>query len=68
MEGDRHLQQRLGDSFNKFYQLKNNGDGTYDLQVNYRNGTLVTVAGTSPGACEATGTNAKRSVPVSPAG
>jgi hypothetical protein len=39
--------------------LKNNGDGTYDLQVNYRNGTFVTVAGTSPGACEATGTNRK---------
>lgn len=39
--------------------MKNNGDGTYDLQVNYRNGTFVTVAGTSPGACEATGTNRK---------
>jgi hypothetical protein len=40
------------DSFNKFYTLTANLDGTYNLQVNYKDGTFVTKAGTSPGACE----------------
>jgi hypothetical protein len=40
------------DSFDKFYTLKANLDGTYNLQVNYKNGTFVTNAGQSPGACE----------------
>ena len=40
------------DSFNKFYTLTPNLDGTYNLQVNYKDGTFVTNAGVSPGACE----------------
>jgi hypothetical protein len=40
------------DSFNKFYTLTVNHDGTYNLQVNYKDGTFVTNAGVSPGACE----------------
>jgi hypothetical protein len=40
------------DSFNKFYTLTPNKDGTYNLQVNYKDGTFVTNAGQSPGACE----------------
>jgi hypothetical protein len=40
------------DSFNKFYTLTANHDGTYNLQVNYKDGTFVTNAGISPGACE----------------
>jgi hypothetical protein len=44
------------DSFDKFYALTTNKDGTYNLQVNYKNGTFVTNAGFSPGACES-GTN-----------
>jgi hypothetical protein len=40
------------DSFNKFYTLTANLDGTYNLQVNYKDGTFVTNAGISPGACE----------------
>jgi hypothetical protein len=44
------------DSFNKFYTLTANLDGTYNLQVNYKDGTFVTLAGPSPGACES-GTN-----------
>jgi hypothetical protein len=40
------------DSFNKFYTLTANLDGTYNLQVNYKDGTFVTNAGKSPGACE----------------
>lgn len=39
-------------SFNKFYTLTANLDGTYNLKVNYKDGTFVTLAGTSPGACE----------------
>ena len=40
------------DSFNKFYTITSNNDGTYNLQVNYKDGTFVTQAGKSPGACE----------------
>ena len=41
------------DSFNKFYTLTLNKDGsTYNLQVNYKDGTFVTNGGASPGACE----------------
>jgi hypothetical protein len=43
------------DSFNKFYTITPNKDGTYNVQVNYKDGTFVTVAGISPGACEVTG-------------
>ncbi len=48
------------DSFNKFYTLTVNHDGTYNLQVNYKDGTFVTTDGlnpyggiayASPGAC-----------------
>jgi hypothetical protein len=44
------------DSFDKFYRLTSNKDGTYNLQVNYKNGTFISNAGFSPGACES-GTN-----------
>jgi hypothetical protein len=40
------------DSFNKFYTLTVNHDGTYNLQVNYKDGTFITNTGKSPGACE----------------
>jgi hypothetical protein len=40
------------DSFNKFYTITPNKDGTYNVQVNYKDGTFVTLAGQSPGACE----------------
>jgi hypothetical protein len=45
------------DSFNKFYTITPNKDGTYNVQVNYKDGTFVTIAGISPGACEVTGGN-----------
>jgi hypothetical protein len=45
------------DSFNKFYKLTLNLDGTYNLQVNYKDGTFVTNAGISPGACESGSNN-----------
>jgi hypothetical protein len=40
------------DSFDKFYTITSNKDGTYNVQVNYKKGTFVTLAGKSPGACE----------------
>jgi len=49
------------DSFNKFYTITPNEDGTYNVQVNYKDGTFVTTGGSnpyggrataSPGACE----------------
>jgi len=40
------------DSFDKFYTITPNKDGTYNVQVNYKDGTFVTLAGKSPGACE----------------
>jgi len=41
------------DSFNKFYTITaNSGLGTYNVNVEYRNGTFVTQSGSSPGACE----------------
>lgn len=43
------------DTFNKAYTLTANHDGTYTLNVDYRQGRFVTVAGMSPGACETTG-------------
>jgi len=40
------------DSFNKLYTITPNTDGTYNVQVNYKDGTFITQAGPSPGACE----------------
>ncbi len=40
------------DSFDKGYTITSNMDGSYNVQVNYKNGTFVTLAGKSPGACE----------------
>ena len=44
------------DSFDKSYTITVNKDRTYNVQVNYKHGTFVTVAGVtpvkSPGACE----------------
>lgn len=45
------------DSFDKFYTITPNKDGTYNVQVNYKNGTFVTLAGKSPGACESSANN-----------
>lgn len=40
------------DTFDKIFTLSANTDGTYNLRVNYKQGTFVTYAGQSPGACE----------------
>ncbi len=45
------------DSFNKTYTITNVSGNTYSVHVVYTNGTFVTNAGYSPGACEVTGGN-----------
>jgi hypothetical protein len=46
------------DSFNKFYKITAGSvPGTYDVNVEYRNGKFVTNAGFSPGACESGANN-----------
>lgn len=46
------------DSFNKFYTISANSvAGTYNVNVVYKNGTFVTQAGRSPGACEKVANN-----------
>jgi len=40
------------DSFDKSYTITVNKDRTYNVQVNYKHGTFVTLPGRSPGACE----------------
>ena len=45
------------DSFNKTYTITNVTGNTYNVHVEYTDGTFVTKAGYSPGACEVTGGN-----------
>ena len=40
------------DTFDKAYTIMANGYGTYNVNVKYNGGKFVTLAGTSPGACE----------------
>lgn len=59
------------DSYNKFYKLTLNVDGTYNLKVDYRQGTFVTAnanpyggrADASPGACESGSDNGNSVAP-----
>lgn len=45
------------DSFNKFYTITINHDRTWNVKVQYKDGTFVTQAGISPGACIGGNTN-----------
>ena len=47
------------DTFSKFYTITANKNGSYSVQVNYKDGTFVTIAGSSPGACESGTDNGK---------
>jgi hypothetical protein len=40
------------DSFNRDFKVKDNGDGTFLVKEEFKNGSFVTLAGASPGACE----------------
>lgn len=43
------------DTFTRRFIVKSNGNGTFNLRVINTDGTFVTNAGVSPGACEASG-------------
>ncbi len=45
------------DNYKKYYTLTLNSDGTYHLLINYKDGTFVSQAGSSPGACESGSNN-----------
>lgn len=42
------------DTFDRFFRVSTspNADGTYNVEEQFKNGSFVTVAGQSPGACE----------------
>jgi hypothetical protein len=45
------------DTFNKYYTITQNSNGTFNIDVVYKDGTFVTNTGVSPGACEKIGGN-----------
>ena len=40
------------DTFDRFFDVHNNGDGSFSVREQFKNGSFVTNAGPSPGACE----------------
>jgi hypothetical protein len=40
------------DTFDRFFDVHNNGDGSFSVREQFKNGSFVTNAGASPGACE----------------
>jgi hypothetical protein len=40
------------DTFDRDFTVRSNGDGTYSVVEQFKNGSFVTIAGLSPGACE----------------
>ena len=40
------------DTFDRVFTVHDNGDGTFRLREDFRNGTFVTIGSASPGACE----------------
>jgi len=40
------------DSFDRFLTVRDNGDGTFQVREDYKNGAFVTTGPLSPGACE----------------
>ena len=41
------------DTFKRFFKVTRNSDGSFTLREDFRDGHFVTIAGASPGACEA---------------
>jgi hypothetical protein len=39
------------DTYTLTFAVKNNGNGTFDVKVDYKNGAFTTISGPSPGAC-----------------
>jgi hypothetical protein len=42
------------DSFDRDFKVKDNGDGTFLVKEEFKNGSFVTLGSASPGACETT--------------
>ena len=42
------------DTFDRFFNVHNNGDGSFSVREEFKRGSFVTSAGPSPGACETT--------------
>jgi hypothetical protein len=42
------------DTYNLFFTVHNNGDGTFAVRTEYKDASFVTLGGASPGACETT--------------
>ncbi|MDX6543560.1 MAG: hypothetical protein QOK32_1163 [Gaiellaceae bacterium] len=40
------------DTFDRFFTVRQTGAGTYEVYEQFKNGTFVTMAGPSPGACD----------------
>ena len=40
------------DTFDRFWNVHNNGDGTFSVDEQDKNGSFITIGGDSPGACE----------------
>src|SRR2546425_8298807 len=40
------------DTFDRFWNVHNNGNGTFSVDEQDKNGSFVTLGGVSPGACE----------------
>jgi hypothetical protein len=40
------------DTFDRHFTVRSNGDGTYTVVEQFKNGSFVTMAGLSPGSCE----------------
>jgi hypothetical protein len=51
------------DTFQRDFKVKDNGNGTFLVRVEYKQGTFTTIGGVSPGACE---TDSKHGSMVSP--
>jgi hypothetical protein len=45
------------DTFNRDFTVRSNGDGTYSVVEQFKNGSFVTMSGASPAACDATYSN-----------
>jgi len=40
------------DTFDRFFNVHDNGDGSFSVKEQFKNGSFVTLPGRSPGACE----------------
>ena len=53
-DGGTSGNQWANDTYNLFFTVHNNGDGTFAVRTAYKDASFVTIAGASPGASETT--------------